>query len=456
MSSRNTFSGTASGNVIQAGVVEGDVSFVTYARNDEIGVVLKHEQKEVHLKVGTETWFYVTVIDRSHRARQLDFRVESAATGLKWKIVADGAAVTAASLPAGGQVQVRLVVRCESTAPMAGADELKVLVGDAEVDVEVRDWWFSNPKPVVVEAAPALSAELVQPQGRVSSSGVYETFLELANAGNTDLHGELAIATDFDAAERSSWLKSRNFGFVDKPSFGIGLGDPPSRRRVKVDLPAPGWFDRTWKIPLSVTVSRDDVQPELRCLTIEQSGLLSRLVSWGETEETCRRRTLAAWAAVPLVLGVALGTMIGGSSGDAGSPPVQAGAALSSSPPTSESVAPVEYSEMPCEPGKSVLVLHSLEDSDGPAGIRTRLDYETMMIGQRRKGVDALTDKVAKVSKRDATCPAVLLGESPDKNTDKKFTAFVWIGPFPSNEAPAMCEVLHKITWTNCSPVHVK
>ncbi|MET9632946.1 hypothetical protein ABZX92_36365 [Lentzea sp. NPDC006480] len=454
MSTRNRFSGTATGSVLQTGVVEGDVHVISYARNDEIGVILKHEEDEVRLKVHTETWFYVTVVDRSHRTRLLQFGVESAAAGLKWEIIHEGAAVTDATLPAGGQVQVRLVVHCGSTAPMAGTDDLRVLVADKELAPDARVWWLSNTKRIIVEAVPALSVALAQPQGTVSSRGTYNTVLELANTGNTDLHGELEVSADFDRTKRSSWLPSRNFRFADESSFDLGLGDPPSSRRVRITLPKPGWLDRTWRIALSVTLSRDDVEPDPRCLTIEQSGLLSRLTSWGEITENRKRRTLAGWAVVPLALGVAFGVMITGRSSEAEAPPVQAGAATSSAP-ASEVATPVEYSAMPCEAGTSVLVLHSLEESNTAAHVRTLLDYETTMIEQRRPGVEALKDKTAKVTRRDATCPAVLGGEGPGKNTDERFTRFVWVGPFPSDDAAGMCEKLDKIAWKNCLPVHV-
>jgi hypothetical protein len=431
----NEHSGSA-GKVVQVGEVMGDFTVVTYARNDDIGVDLRHEDREVHLLAGAEERFYVTVTNRSDRARRLRFRVEGA-TGLQWEIVSDSAEPV--TLPADGEIQVRLMVHCTPTAPMAGAAEVKVLVGDEAEGI----WWPSNPKPVFVEPAPRLGVALVTPDVRVAAPGTYEIALRLTNEGNTALPVELVIPTDFDGFEHPEWLDSTRVRVVDGPSLTLDYGDPPVDCRAEVSLPDQGVLDQTWNIPLRARVNREDAAPIEQSHTILQHGLLSDLREWGRTEVTRKRRTLAAWAAIPLAAGIALGTMIGGPPSAPEKPPVQAIAAETGGP---------ELTPMPCTPGDSVLVLHSLKDDDSAADIKLRMDFETLWVRQRTAVAPALKDHVARLSTRDATCPAVLGGNRP---TSRNYTRFVWIGPFPSDSAPALCEALLKVVGSNCIPARV-
>ena len=437
MSTTNEYSGSA-GNVVQAGEITGDVhvTSITYARNDDIGVVLRHEHREVHLRVGAEERFYVTVTNRTGRARQVHFRVEGV-TGLHWEIVADST-----DLPANGEIQLRLVVHCTSTAPMAGAAEVKVLVGDAAEGL----WWPSNPKPVFVEPAPRLGVSLTVPDVRVSGPGTYSLTLRLVNEGNTPLPVEVLVRTDFDGIEHPEWLHSDRVRAAG--AFTLGYGDPPLDVPVEIVLPGQVPLDKTWHIPLRVQVNREDAPRSEHSFTILQHGLVSDLREWGQAEETRKRRTLAAWAALPLAMGIALGTIIGGPPEVPETPPVQAGAATAPRPSEPQ----LEHTPMPCNPGESVLVLHSLEDSDSPADIKLRMDFETLWVKQRMGDAPALKGHVARLSTRDATCSAVLRGDRP---TPANFTRFVWIGPFPADSAPALCAALLKVAGANCIPARV-
>lgn len=148
-----------------------------------------------------------------------------------------------------------------------------------------------------------------------------------------------------------------------------------------------------------------------------------------------------AWAALPLVVGIGIGVLIGGNlrpSSPAGSGGV---------PLTSEPVQ-LEYTDMPCDPGSSVLVLHSLEGSMSVDDVKVLLDYETMWVKHRESTNPALRGQTALLTRRDDVCDAVV----PE---DSRFTQFVWLGPFPSDVAPALCEALLKVTGKNCIPAQV-
>ena len=148
-----------------------------------------------------------------------------------------------------------------------------------------------------------------------------------------------------------------------------------------------------------------------------------------------------AWAAIPLVVGIGIGVLIGG--GLRQSSPVGSGITT----PRNEPVQ-LEYTDMPCDPGSSVLVLHSLEGAMRTEDVKVLLDYETMWVRHRESANPALRGQTALLTRRDDVCDAIV-------PLDTRFTQFVWIGPFPSDVAPALCEALLKVTWENCIPAQV-
>lgn len=418
------------GKVIQVGEVLGDLNLtsVTYARNDDIGVDLRHEDREVHLRASAVERFHVTVTNRSDRARQLGFRVEGA-TGLQWEIVADSAGAVA--LPANGEIELRLVVHCTSTAPMAGAAEVKVLVGDAAEGI----WWPSNPKPVFVEPAPRLGVSMNGPDVRMSGPGTYELTVWLVNEGNTALPVDVVTFADFDGLEHPEWLDSTSVRVVGGPSFTLGYGDAPAGVLVKIALPGQAPLDKTWNIPLRALVKREDAPPVEQSFTVLQHGLLSDLAEWGRTEVTHKRRRLATWGAILLAVGIWFGWFIGGPASAPEKPPVQAGAATSTTVPPAE----VRYSPMPCDPGTSVLVLHSFNEPIAAADMQAYLDFETVWIRHHVADLPALTDQQPRLTTRDAVCPPALNG------IDAAYTRFIWIGPFPSADTQSLCVALRKL-----------
>jgi hypothetical protein len=152
------------------------------------------------------------------------------------------------------------------------------------------------------------------------------------------------------------------------------------------------------------------------------------------------RRTLVAWVAVPLAIGLGIGVLIGGNLG----PPARVG----TSPTSPHRPVQLDYTDMPCDPGSSVLVLHSLEGAMRVEDVKVLLDYETMWVKHRESANPALRGQTALLSRRDDVCDAIV----PE---DPRFTQFVWIGPFQSDIAPSLCEALLKVTWENCIPAQV-
>jgi hypothetical protein len=442
MSAKNSISGSPTGNVVQAGVIKGGVRF-EQAPNQEIGIVLHHERKEVDLAVDTEEWFHLTIVNRTRRARKLTFRVEGA-PGLEWEILGDRTPAGAVEI-AEDDVELELRVVCRTRRPRAGSAELRVLAGDAEVADNDRAWWFSNPKPIVVEPAPNLDAELEQPDRPVYAEGSYETVVTLENKGNTDLSGWLWTPTEFDGPEHPLWLTSEQVTFVDGHRYRLRPGDPAVSIPVEIKIPVSDWFERTWRVPLAVHVERDDMPPVERQFEIKQLGDLSRLIEWGRTPDTWKRRTIVALAAILLVAGITIGVLSAGSPSEADPSGVQAGMPTSSSPGPIADVR-YKYAEMRCSPGDSVLVLHSLKKSTASADVQLLLDYETMWIRNRSPRAGALNGLEARLSTRDATCPKVIGAAG------EEFTLFVWVGPFPSATAPEMCEALAKVVGDNCTP----
>ncbi|MGI5501218.1 hypothetical protein [Lentzea sp. CA-135723] len=155
-----------------------------------------------------------------------------------------------------------------------------------------------------------------------------------------------------------------------------------------------------------------------------------------------KRRTLVLLAAVPLVVGIGIGVLIGGNLRPESTENTGA-------TPTSPAVPDqLEYTDMPCDPGSSVLVLHSLEGAMRESDVRVLLDYETLWVQYREGANPALRGQTAQLSRRDDVCPVIV----PE---DTRFTQFIWIGPFPSDTAPALCEALLKVTGRNCIPAQV-
>ena len=155
-----------------------------------------------------------------------------------------------------------------------------------------------------------------------------------------------------------------------------------------------------------------------------------------------KRRTLVALAAVPLVVGIGIGVLIGGNLQSKS--PENTGA----TPRTSAEPVQLDYTDMPCDPGSSVLVLHSLEGAMRAEDVRTLLDYETMWVQHRENANPALRGQTAFLTRRDDVCSAIV-------PNDTRFTQFVWLGPFQSDIAPSLCEALLKVTGKNCIPAQV-
>lgn len=441
MSSTNEMSGSARA-VIQAGTINGDLN-ISYGPSTDLGVYLKHERADVRFKVDTVEWFHLTITNRAQRDRVVELRLESTnATGLVWEI-ANHPETTVIPLGADETVRRRLRVGCTSAA-LAGPDVLKALVGELdEVTGERRTWTASDALTIHVESAPGLDAVLKAPAGPVYAAGDYETVVTLENTGNTDVSGRLWVPDEAGGLERPTWLTSDQVTLPDDPRFDLGPGDPPVDIRVVIKVPVSDWFERTWQVPLAVHVERDDMPPREYDFTIKQQGDLSELIEWGRTADTWKRRTIAVLSTVVLIAGMVIGAQFGGSSEKDGPPAQAAVASSSSSQATGE---PYAYSEMRCAPGTSVLVLHSIEKSTGPAEIKLLLDYETMWVAQRVPKADALKNRVPELSRRDATCPRVVGAAG------EQFTQFVWIGPFPSDIAPELCRALAKTAGDNCTP----
>ncbi|WP_144065592.1 hypothetical protein [Lentzea albidocapillata] len=155
-----------------------------------------------------------------------------------------------------------------------------------------------------------------------------------------------------------------------------------------------------------------------------------------------KRRTLVVWVAVPLAVGIGIGMLIGGN--------LQSQSRQNAGDATTSPAVPdqLEYTDMPCDPGSSVLVLHSLEGAMPDSEVRVLLDYETMWVRHRESANPALRGQTALLSRRDDVCPVIV----PE---DSRFTQFIWLGPFPSDTAPALCEALFKVTGKNCIPAQV-
>jgi hypothetical protein len=450
LSSRNQVS-DAGGHVVQARTINGGVHLTDAkpAPNvNEIGVYLRPDRAEVHFRVGTTEWFQLTITNRTPRDRRLSLRFESASTtGLRWHHE-DAATPEVLTVPADRSLPLRLKVTCTAT-DFAGPDVLKVLAGELDARTGERTWWSSDPLPIQIGRAPGLDAVLEQPDD-VYDSGTYETVVTLTNTGNTSLAGRLHLRTEFDGVEHPDWLDSDKVTIIDGPDFDLRPGAPATDLRVAVELPVSPLLERTWRVPLAVHVDCDDLPPVDREFTLTQSGELDALREWGRTPDPWKRRTIVVGAISLLVLGITLGAQVGGPSDGTTTPSAQSNAAVSAPADVQ-----LPYSRMPCEQGKSVLVLHSLEESAAAADVKLLLDYETMWLGQRLPG-DKLPDGAkVRLSTRQDTCPKVLQGSTPDRDTDKRYSRFVWLGPVPSDRAPALCDDLHKVTWKNCSPVGV-
>ncbi|WP_089962196.1 hypothetical protein [Lentzea xinjiangensis] len=148
--------------------------------------------------------------------------------------------------------------------------------------------------------------------------------------------------------------------------------------------------------------------------------------------------------ALPLVIGIGIGVLIG----DGLRPPAAEDTRTGTAPTARNEPVQLEYTDMPCDPGSSVLVLHSLEGAMSAEDVDVLLRYETMWVKHRENANPALRDQTALLTRRDDVCDAIV----PD---DPRFTQFVWIGPFQSAVAPSLCEALLKVVGKNCIPAQV-
>ncbi|ANZ42305.1 hypothetical protein BBK82_46700 [Lentzea guizhouensis] len=441
----------AGGHVVQAGTIHGGVHLgdtQPAPHNNEIGVYLRADRAEVCFRTGAAEPFELTITNRTPRDRKLFLRFESASTtGLLWEH-ADTGVPEVFAVPADRSLQLRLRVICTAEA-LAGPDVLKVLAGELDPRTGEPTWWSSDSLPIEVNRAPGLTAELRQPED-VYDAGPYETVLTLTNTGNTVLKGRLRLRTEFDGPEHPEWLHSGKVTFPDGPHFDLRPGTTTDVR-VTVEVPFSDWQDTTWLVPLAVQVEGDDAPRVDQDFTIRQRGDLVALWQWGRTPDAWKRRTIVAGAIVLFALGISLGAA-GDRSGGAADPSGQTNAAVSA--PSSSGVR-LSSAKMPCEQGKSVLVLHSLEDSTTPADVKLYLDYEAMWARKHLPGGKPPDGAEVRLSTRDDTCPKVLQGPTPDKDTEAKYTWFVWLGTVPSNGAPALCQDFYRKAGKNCLPAGV-
>ncbi|MGW6933654.1 hypothetical protein ACWGE0_26610 [Lentzea sp. NPDC054927] len=257
----NTVEGDVGGNVVQYGVVHGDVVFHA-AQNDDVRMVLRHEQRPIELGPGGDALVHVTVSSRSEQPKRLVFDLEGA-LGLTWRLVSDDydADTGPVEVRGGRPVSLWLAVSCSATAPMAGPASLTLVASHKGEGI----WWSSNVQEILIGARPAVVGALVVTSERVSSARAYDAVVRLQNKGNTELRGELKVSP-------GAVLVS-----VPEPNFVLSPGGRSCDVPVTLTVPDQPWSDRVLSVPVGVEFTRPDLERPVDPFVLHQYGLRSDL-----------------------------------------------------------------------------------------------------------------------------------------------------------------------------------
>jgi hypothetical protein len=339
------------------------------AQRHDIKLHFHHEADEVVLGPGQDTIFTVEIHNDRPDERQLAFKVIRLPEGT-WRIRApDGARAPKQGIvlvPPVGDVDVRVIVRCGTTAPPAGSREIYVQVTDVATG-EVLD---SRPKSVRVLSNPAM--KLGRPEfTRQPGTTRYTARVPVINSGNCELAGTIVVVPPAPSGSLRPWTAEC------KGEFRLG---PNERGSVTLTVAVTGQEvgARTWQVPLRVDVERDGVTLTPGHVELVADGLshdlkqalaavgpqVRRLLRWGRRPVTAPRGLLAAAAAGLVVLTALVGSCQGPGTATSAGPTAPASPSVSVAPlvPVQAEVAAyrADWPGLPCEP------FHG--DATGPTG----------------------------------------------------------------------------------------
>ncbi|WP_157440321.1 hypothetical protein [Actinokineospora inagensis] len=432
------------GNVVQAGVISGDVVF-QQAENRDVELNLRHRDDEIELtcaderEPGDKETLELTVTNRVGPARELRFTVRGT-PGLRWEIVRreGDSRVESISLEKGGEARLWLRVWCARTDPAAGPGYLEAGATVVGEDV-ARRWWFGNRLDVRVVANAVLGLRLEL--GSVTKAQRYQGRVRLENLGNTTLRGVLR-STKIPADDERLWLSPEYIGSAKSatpsrvPPLGHGETDlggfvllPGARSEVPIAVDVPSWAPgvRTWHLPLKVEVEREKPKAIGLPLTFRQQDAVADLRHWGGTELKVRQGVLAVAGAALVGVGVVLASLFHSATTESGFTYAQT---------------------MPCEAGSKVLVLESLTQADLDTQGHTVVDYDTFTLAQVTKSYPDLSRYQIQLSRRAALCQQVRDHAGPPE-----YQYFVWLGPVLDADTDKVCAELGREIIASCNPL---
>ncbi|GLW90260.1 COG1470 family protein [Actinokineospora globicatena] len=399
----------ASGHVVQARVIHGDVTFSS-ANNHDIRLAVRHHDREVALAVGERTSLDVTVRNASSQPRDVEFDLDGV-PGLQWVITTRrGVAATSVSLAAGETVDLRLKVWCTPLRPTVGPAQLRVMA-----TTDRKAWWRSDPKPVLVVASAEVEVSLDFAQ--VAKPGEYSGSLTLRNVGNTQVRVIPRRQTG-RAEDGKNWLPA---DAVEFDSAAVVL-TPDATATIDIRVTIPSWKPgvTTWHVPVEVDTGRPEVRTRGLPLRITQHDPAADLRRWVGTRRSVSQGALVLGAVIMLVAGIVLAS--------GGSEPAELTFA----------------SSVPCgDAEKRVVALESLTKEEFDADGRVILDYDKRALRTPPSGQSTRWSSYqVQLSSRVALC---------DKGAAGEFQYFVWLGPVPIADIPALCADLGRVPGVSCN-----
>ncbi|WP_253836771.1 hypothetical protein [Actinokineospora globicatena] len=398
-----------SGNIMQANVIRGEVTF-TSASNHDIGLALRHRDREVSLVVGERTPFDVTVRNASGQLREVEFDLDGV-PGLHWVITTRrGAGAASVSLAAGESVDLTLTVWCTPARPTVGPAQLRVLA-----TTDRKAWWRSDPKPVLVEASAEVEVTLDLVQ--VTKPGPYSGSLKLRNVGNTQVRVVPRRRTSQEEGDKN-WLPA---DAVEFDSAAVVL-TPDATATIDLRVTIPSWKPGVtiWHVPVEIGTERPEVRTRGLPLRITQHDVAADLRRLFWTRRSVPQGVLVLGVVFMLVSGLFLGSEW--------------------SDPAELTVA----SSVPCgDAEKRVVALESLTKEEFDADGRMILDYDKRALRTPPSGQSTRwASYQVQLSSGDALC---------DKGAAGEFQYFVWLGPVPVADIPALCADLGRVPGVSCN-----
>jgi hypothetical protein len=295
--------------------------------DDDIEIFLHHEINPLRVDQDGRYDFYVTVCNYSRRLRKLELSANIAdCTTCEPQTI---------SIGANDRCKARVRLTATATAPIGGRHSLRV---DAtEIGTDSTSRWKSNEWPVDVKQRAKARIIRKNPFERVEKTNRYRGVVRVRNSGNTRLVGDVGPRSRTDNENTSAvtpnslleprildpkWITADSFNIEPKESSDVA---------IEVHFPTRSWLNQRWSTLLEPQFSQteevavDSVKFDIfqvgiystgiRTLLDEAAPAFDHLRVWGSKQHTLPRWILAFVALSIVIVGIFIGSSLGGGGG---------------------------------------------------------------------------------------------------------------------------------------------